>query len=486
MDYQEIQCICGKMARIVECGAGTYINCQHCGRCIYMCTTKEDAIKKFKEKYEIKMENEITAVKITSFEEYEHIFDEQWQQNQEKAAELVEGFMKIGYLLKLARDTEILSGTEYADYIDFARKKYDIGKDVVSRYININNAFSEGGNSMELQEKYKGFGYAKLALMLTLPEEIREEITPAYSKSEIQAIKDEVDEENEVSDIEVILQGQKFEQMEMSNLDKAFHQLFEDEPELYVELFKNVNNAYEILAPNEEKTYSIRISGVGRLMMFVKETGISLANIRALEEKESHGWEAVINSISKFVENGENPKTAWETMYDKPFPEEKQEVAPVQPKQAPRKESKVQKAPKPEPKKAPEVKPEVKQEEENNVTEDVIAEEAVPVDDTDEIVEEQESGEVPADIEADEQHSTMQVQRQKSSEKLEEKKKQLIEEVHRVIENMKADLEAENWTYVKIQAENIKRCVEDVQKVENEIADIMDTSQMRIENYEEE
>lgn len=437
------------------------------------------------------MENEI--IEIRSFGEYERVFDAQWQQNQEKAAELIEGFMRIGYLLKLARDTEILSGTEYEDYIDFARKKYDIGKDVVSRYININNAFSEGGNSMELQEKYKGFGYAKLALMLTLPEEIREEITPTYSKSEIQAIKDEVDEENKVSDIEVILQGQKFEQMEMNNLDKAFHQLFEDDPELYIELSKNANNAYEILAPNEEKTYSIRISGVGRFMMFVKETGISLANIRALEEKESHGWEAVIDCILKFVGNGENPKAAWETMYDKPFPEEKQEVAPVQqPKQAPRKESKVQKAPKPEPKKAPEVKPEpkkapeVKQEEENNVTEDVITEEAVHVDDTDEVMEEQESREVPVDTEPDEQHSALPVQRQISSEKLEEKKKQIIEEVHRIMENMKADLETENWDYVKIQAENIKRCVEDVQKIENEIADIMDTLQMRIEDYEEE
>lgn len=456
------------------------------------------------------MENEI--IEIKSFEEYEQAFDAQWQQNQEKAAELLEGFMRIGYLLKLARDTEILSGTEYTDYIDFARKKYDIGKDVVSRYININNAFSEGGNSMELQEKYKGFGYAKLALMLTLPEEIREEITPAYSKSEIQAIKEEIEEENKISDIEVVLEGQKFEQMEMNNLDKAFHQLFEDDPQLYVELFKNVENAYEILAPNEEKTYSIRISGVGRFLMSVKKTGISLANIRALEEKEEHGWAAVKYSISKFVENGENPKAEWEAMYGKPYPEEKKEVAPVQqPKQAPRKESKVQKAPKPvksvpkpvksEPKqeeivtKEPESvsnlagimnEPEVQQEEEKNVTEDETTDRAISVVDTDEIVEEQESGEVPADIEADEQHSTLPVQRQKSSEKLEEKKKQLIEEVHRVIENMKADLEAENWAYVKIQAENIKRCVEDVQKIENEIADIMDTLQMRIEDYEEE
>ena len=437
------------------------------------------------------MTNEI--IEIRSFEEYEQAFDAQWKQNQEKAAELVEGFMRIGYLLKLARDTEILEGTEYTDYIDFARKKYDIGKDVVSRYININNAFSEGGNSMELQDKYKGFGYAKLALMLTLPEEIREEITPAYSKSEIQAIKEEIEEENKISDIEVVLEGQKYEQMEMNNLDKAFHQLFEDDPQLYVELFKNAENAYEILAPNEEKTYSIRISGVGRFLMSVKKTGISLANIRALEEKEEHGWEKVKDCIKKFVGNGENPKAEWETMYGKPYPEEKQEVAPVQqPKQAPRKESKVQKAPKPEPKKITEVKQETKkelevqQEVKNHVTADAITNEAVPVDNTDETVEEQEYGQISVDNKPDEQHSTLPVQRQSSNEKLEEKKKQLIKDIHRIIENMQADIEAENWTYAKVQAENIKRCIENVQAIENEMADILDTSQMRIEDYEEE
>lgn len=47
--YETIQCRCGKEARVVVCGVGTYIACRYCGAGTYMCTTKEDAIKKFTE-----------------------------------------------------------------------------------------------------------------------------------------------------------------------------------------------------------------------------------------------------------------------------------------------------------------------------------------------------------------------------------------------------------------------------------------------------
>lgn len=49
MNYEKIQCFCGKLARIVESGVGTYIHCPFCNRETHMCTTKEDAIKKFQE-----------------------------------------------------------------------------------------------------------------------------------------------------------------------------------------------------------------------------------------------------------------------------------------------------------------------------------------------------------------------------------------------------------------------------------------------------
>lgn len=49
IDYEKIKCKCGKQARIVVCGVGTYIDCPYCGAGTNMRSTKEDAIKRFKE-----------------------------------------------------------------------------------------------------------------------------------------------------------------------------------------------------------------------------------------------------------------------------------------------------------------------------------------------------------------------------------------------------------------------------------------------------
>ena len=53
---------------------------------------------------------------------------------------------------------------------------------MVSRFISINDRFSEDGNSPVLRTTYQGFGYAKLAIMLQLPDTLNEELTPEYSK----------------------------------------------------------------------------------------------------------------------------------------------------------------------------------------------------------------------------------------------------------------------------------------------------------------
>ena len=155
----------------------------------------------------------------------------------------VEDFVLTGYLLKQARDTDILKDSGYNDVNEFAWGEYKLDASQVSRYIRVNDKFSEGGYSPKLQEQYQGFGYAKLALMLTLPEEVAEELTPAYSKTEIQAVKEEIEEEEKITDIEVILEGEKEEQKNLGNLEKALHQIFHDEPELYKTMHETVQPA---------------------------------------------------------------------------------------------------------------------------------------------------------------------------------------------------------------------------------------------------
>lgn len=290
---------------------------------------------------------------------YTKTFNE-WQQ--ELDTELVksaESFVKIGYLLKVARDTDILANTGYANVVEFAKARYGLDKTQVSRFIHINDRFSEGGNSAELQDRYKGMGYAKLTIMLQLPDEINEEISADFSKSEIEDIKKEIDEENKISDIEVWMEGTQEEAEKYNELGQVMYQLLHDMPELFTKIAQSSIETEElmnILAPSGEMIYSVRIPGTGRLMLSIKvNTGrITITNVRSMEKTE---WN--IEDLADFLvdilsrADTEDPAKAWTSIYKEEYPK-KAEVAPVQQeKPVQRKEKKVQKAkiekPKPQP-----------------------------------------------------------------------------------------------------------------------------------------
>ena len=279
----------------------------------------------------------------------------EWQQ--ELDTELVksaEGFVLIGYLLRVARDTDILKNSGYTGIVEFAKARYGLDKTQVSRFIHINDRFSEGGNSEELKENYKGMGYAKLTIMLQLPDEINEEITPDFSKSEIEEIKKEYEEEKKISDLEVWAEGTAEETKEFNELGQVLYQLLHDNPELFKKIYETSlteDELTDILAPSGEMIYSVRLQGIGRVMMSIKtELGrITLTNTRSMEKTE---WNivdlatAAIDVYSRISLDLDNAKAAYEKMFNEQFPE-KQEVAPVQQedkKPVVKKEKKVQKA----------------------------------------------------------------------------------------------------------------------------------------------
>ena len=287
-------------------------------------------------------------------------FDE-WQQALDtEFSKSAESFIRIGYLLKIARDTDILKDTPYANVIDYAKTRYGLDKTQVSRFIAINERFGSKEDDSALGDKYKGFGYAKLALMLNMPDEIIEEISPDYSKSEIEDIKKEIDEEKKISDIEILIEGKEECIKKLNELEQVLHQLFHDNPELFMKTHTSTYETAELIdifAPAGEMIYSVRLLGVGRLMLSIKaDSGrITITNVRNMEKTE---WnieelaESVINIFSMAVDT-EDPAKAWTSIYKEEYPK-KAEVAPVQQeKPVQRKEKKVQKAkiekPKPQP-----------------------------------------------------------------------------------------------------------------------------------------
>ena len=309
-----------------------------------------------------------------------------------------EGFVKIGYLLKVARDTDILVGSGYKDYLDFANGEFGLDKSMVSRFIRINDRFSEEGNSDRLLEQYRGFGYSKLALMLRIPEVITEELSPEYTKAEIQAIKDEIDEERQKSDV-VHFEENINEIMnppEDSLLCRVLRAIGGDNPEMYCKIWNYLSDANtgflgvkEIFKPLDQQTYVTRVPGEGKVILIAKEDLVSLTVART-ETKTQYQWPDVIMGWSEVMimctEDGESfvkAEDAYQATYGKPIEEKKSEVAPVQPKRV--------EVPKVEPKKKPEKKPEKhqyvkeveeyhRQQEEAEVVEEV---KAVPIEEED-------------------------------------------------------------------------------------------------------
>ncbi len=305
--------------------------------------------------------------KYRTYQDYKAAVDSEMQRS-------AESFVRIGYLLKLARDTDILKDTPYGSVNEFAQAEYGLDKSQVSRFIRINDEYSEEGYSDQLKEQYRGYGYAKLALMLLLPVAVAEEISSSYSKSEIQAIKEEVDEEKKITDIEVLLEGQDRQQASMdSMLHKVIHQLGHDQPELYVQMLKarceDYPNLYEnpmsreeytgavariiteILAPCGEAIHNVRLQGIGRMMLSIKgaDRDVVVVNMRS-GEKESFSWQQMISAIDTLVVPEVSPEheREWEMLYGETFPArkepEKSEPSPVTARTVQKKPSKVTKA----------------------------------------------------------------------------------------------------------------------------------------------
>lgn len=281
-----------------------------------------------------------------NYEQYKRELDGELQKT-------AESFVRIGFLLKVARDTNVLAESGYKSVAEFAEAEYNLDKTQVSRFIAINDKYSEGGYSDHLLPEWQGFGYAKLTIMLQIPEAITEELSPSYTKTEIQAIKEEVDEEKKVSDIEVALERSTTNLEDLNLIEKVLFILMNEENEwkLFAKLWDKFQTGLDeyavkaILAPSGEKVYSVRIPGTGRVMLILddaKET-FTVSNVRT-GEKETGTWTDLLEAVYHMVDSeAEAAGEAWTWIYNKPWPGDK--VAPVQ--QEPKKESKVRKAEKP-------------------------------------------------------------------------------------------------------------------------------------------
>lgn len=269
--------------------------------------------------------------KYKSYQEYKTAVDREMQAS-------AEGFVRIGYLLKLARDTDILKETPYESVNEFAYHEYGLDKSQVSRFIKINDEYSEGGYSDQLRVEYRGYGYAKLAIMILLPASVAGEISSGYSKREIQMVKEELDEEKKTTDLEILMEEKDRNQEKMGIFAKVLYQLGRDDAELYIRMHGAVKEGlgeqqiwrmFEILAPNGESILNTRIPGEGRKMLSIKGTDVppAVIDMRSYERKEC-SWQELDADMQSLCRD-EDAVKSWEILYGDPFPEkEKRQAVP--------------------------------------------------------------------------------------------------------------------------------------------------------------
>lgn len=256
---------------------------------------------------------------LTGYTEYKNKLDTELKAN-------AEGFVRIGYLLKVARDTDILRESGHKNVADFAAAEYGLTKDIVSRYIAINDRYSEGGYSDRLQAKFEGYGVSKLQEMLTLPDYIIDEITPTLTRAEIQEIKAEVKAEDEITPIEVAIEAAapevQAEEKELSFTCRAWKQYFSaDTTELEMEKFLRLECDYYhslVVTDGQAKRAKelffdvfggrivwARIPGVGRIMISVsneQEDKVTFTNSRTGEKKVVNSSEAM-SDIKELIDS---------------------------------------------------------------------------------------------------------------------------------------------------------------------------------------
>ncbi len=305
---------------------------------------------------------------------YQKSYQEYKQELDAVLTRTAEDFVQIGYLLKVARDTNVLAESGYANVTDFAKAEYGIDKTQVSRFININDRFSENGYSDHLIPNYQGFGYAKLTLMLQIPDEINEALPPTLSKTEIQAVKDEVDAENKISDIEVEIE--KAEAAAVTDkpmippdgtpLQRNLWQLGKEQEELFRKLWEICNKSnyprstaiMDALIPQGDAVYTVRIPGERRTQIIINSDGATIINLKTLE-RSKYIPQDICYEVEELLNGGSSPEEQYKKLYGEDLTPEEPEIAPAQPTDSPkekkpekRKESRVTKA-NTEPKKKP-------------------------------------------------------------------------------------------------------------------------------------
>ena len=106
-----------------------------------------------------------------------------------KMKETAENVIIIGYCLRQIDENKLYLQEGYNTVARYAEEKYGMGPAAVSKYIKCNIRFSKNGFSMELDDRYIGFGKSQIQELLSLNSEQLEQVTPDMTVAQIREMR---------------------------------------------------------------------------------------------------------------------------------------------------------------------------------------------------------------------------------------------------------------------------------------------------------
>lgn len=247
----------------------------------------------------------------------------QWREDiRRKLQETASNFVYIGYRLKQIRDSGMYDGC--SDIFEFAQKEYGLGKSITSRFIAINEKFSEGGNSLEIRDEYRALGSSKLSEMLTLSEEDCRLITAQTTVKEIREIKHFNKETPVLEDAPVAA---------YTPLQKCIVDFFKDRKEVLNEVMYLLDDGWQteqaakVINPGDYITHK---KGIVFLFMYDFKSGVAY-KIMGQPESVKMSWDGFMNEVAKVYEDYYDDKKinkTWDEFYHVETPQNTETKTP--------------------------------------------------------------------------------------------------------------------------------------------------------------
>lgn len=148
-----------------------------------------------------------------------------------------------------------------------------------------------------LRAEYASFTYSKLGEMLTLPSEVASIVSPDMTVKDIREIKEEVQEEAQISDVEVMIEAAGREEPDI--LEEFIKNYLEDRPEEFKALCstEDITKAYDILAPQGRVTLIARVPGTGKIMISIE----SMDEVKAVYVRENRSEKLTFKDIDDAI-----------------------------------------------------------------------------------------------------------------------------------------------------------------------------------------